>query len=43
MSYDHNHYTGEIRGYTHNSCNLNFNLNTLKIPVIFHNLPGYDG
>ena len=38
---DHRHVTGKYRGATHNSCNLNFKL-TGKIPVVFHNLRGYD-
>ena len=38
---DHCHITGKYRGSAHNDCNLNFAL-TGKIPVIFHNLRGYD-
>ena len=38
---DHCHITGKYRGSTHNICNLNFKI-TNKIPVIFHNLRGYD-
>ena len=38
---DHCHVTGKYRGSAHESCNLNFKL-TDKIPVIFHNLKGYD-
>jgi len=38
---DHCHVTGKYRGSAHESCNLSFRL-TDKIPVIFHNLRGYD-
>ena len=38
---DHCHVTGQYRGAAHQECNLNFKL-TDKIPVIFHNLRGYD-
>ena len=38
---DHCHVTGEYRGSAHRDCNLNFRL-TDKIPVVFHNLKGYD-
>ena len=38
---DHCHITGVYRGSAHQDCNLNFKL-TDKIPVIFHNLRGYD-
>ena len=38
---DHCHITGKYRGAAHNICNISFRL-TDKIPVIFHNLRGYD-
>ena len=41
---DHDHMTGKYRGAAHNECNFKLKLNakTAPIPVIFHNLKGYD-
>ena len=41
---DHCHFTGEYRGSAHKSCNLKLTIkpNKTKIPVVFHNLKGYD-
>lgn len=41
---DHFHVTGKYRGSAHQNCNLKLRLNpnNIKIPVIFHNLRGYD-
>ena len=41
---DHCHITGKYRGSAHQECNLQLRLNPdkIKIPVIFHNLRGYD-
>ena len=38
---DHCHVTGKYRGAAHWNGNINFKI-TKKIPVIFHNLRGYD-
>ena len=38
---DHCHITGKFRCSAHNQCNRDFTI-TNKIPVIFHNLKGYD-
>ena len=40
---DHDHITGKYRGAAHSNCNLNYNYKNVKIPVVFHNLRGYDG
>ena len=41
---DHCHITGKFRGSAHQDCNLKLRINPeeVKIPVIFHNLRGYD-
>ena len=41
---DHCHFTGRYRGPAHKSCNLKLKIKpgVTKIPVIFHNLKGYD-
>ena len=41
---DHCHITGKFRGSAHQECNLKLRIKpeNLKIPVIFHNLRGYD-
>ena len=37
-------YLGKFRGATHNQCNLNYKIekSTYTLPVVFHNLRGYD-
>ena len=39
---NHCHVTGKFRGAAHNKCNLKLRI-PRKLPVIFHNLQGYDG
>ena len=38
---DHCHFTREYRGAAHNQCNLKCR-KPLTLPVLFHNLQGYD-
>ena len=38
---DHCHFTGKYRGALHSKCNLRLR-QTRTIPVLFHNLKGYD-
>ena len=42
---DHDHITGAFRGAAHQNCNVKLRIcaHTHRIPVIFHNLKGYDG
>ena len=41
---DHCHITGKYRGSAHQTCNLKLQISAekIKIPVVFHNLKGYD-
>ena len=39
---DHCHITGRFRGAAHKKCNLKLVISK-KLPVLFHNLEGYDG
>ena len=39
---DHCHITCKYRGAAHSKCNLKLRM-PIKMPIIFHNLEGYDG
>ena len=39
---DHYHISSKFRGAAHFSCNANFKISK-EVPVVFHNLKGYDG
>ena len=39
---DHCHVNGKFRGAAHNKCNLKLRIRR-KLPIIFHNLQGYEG
>ena len=39
---DHDHLTGQYRGSAHQTCNMQYSYKNYKLPVIFHNLKGYD-
>ena len=38
---DHGHYTGNYRGAAQRNCNLQYKISSY-IPIVFHNLSGYD-
>ena len=42
---DHCHITSRYRGAAHQACNLNYKIDPKrwKMPIVFHNLRGYDG
>jgi hypothetical protein len=50
---DHDHFSGNYRGAAHNSCNLRYTTHkgskdgeegfSYRLPVVIHNLKGYDG
>ena len=40
----HYHFPAQFRGAAHQQCNLNYKIDTsrYKLPIVFHNLRGYD-
>ena len=42
--HDHCHFTGEFRGAAYAECNLHYQIrkNKYHLPILFHNLKGYD-
>nr|CAH7736483.1 unnamed protein product [Callosobruchus chinensis] len=40
--YDHDHFTGDFRGFAHQACNLNFR-KLFVVPIVLHNFSNYDG
>ena len=40
-AHDHCHLSGRFKGPAHSECNLNYK-NAFYIPIVFHNLSGYD-
>lgn len=39
---DHCHLTGQYRGPANNNCNINYWRRSFILPIVFHNLKGYD-
>ncbi len=39
---DHDHLTGEVRGWSHPTCNWRHTIKRYEIPVVFHNFKNYD-
>ncbi len=40
--HDHDHLNGKYRGPAHALCNTEYSYKHFKLPVILHNLRGYD-